>query len=30
MKVANELASKIASLARPLFPVSWDALVGDF
>lgn len=29
-KAANELASKIASLARPLFPVSWAALVGDF
>jgi thymidylate synthase (FAD) len=28
-KAANELASKISNLARPLFPVSWDALVGD-
>jgi len=27
-KAANELASKISHFARPLFPVSWAALVG--
>lgn len=27
-KAANELASKISAFAQPLFPVSWDALVG--
>lgn len=27
-KAANELASKISDFARPLFPVSWAALVG--
>ena len=27
-KAANELAGQIAAIAQPLFPVSWDALVG--
>lgn len=28
-KAANELAEQIAAIARPIFPVSWAALVGE-
>ena len=28
-KAANELAQQIADIAKPLYPVSWAALVGE-